>query len=126
MEKKEEEAVESNLPKSPPVTVRPAGENSDSIKVVKKFPIPLRSGWYDIIDGNLKQQGQLFLKVVYRPTSARVWPAVGGGDAHGVHPERYYECHDCYFPLRSGNRVSAARISRYYHLQDVQKMFAPF
>ena len=46
---------------------------------------------------------QLFIKVVYRPCRE---PAPGSASSSPTgEAARYYECPDCYFPLRNGNQV---------------------
>ena len=54
------------------------------------------AGWQNIIDGNGKVQGQLFIKVVYKPYVESTKPD----------QSQDYECRDCYFPLRCVQKIN--------------------
>lgn len=56
-------------------------------------------GWHDIIDAQNNQQGQLFIKIKYKPYE----------DNNG---ETELPCPDTYFPLRKANRVTLYSCAR--------------
>ena len=58
------------------------------------------AGWQNIIDGNGKVQGQLFIKVVYKPYVESTKPD----------QSQDYECRDCYFPLRCAQEINIIRL----------------
>lgn len=61
-------------------------------------------GWQDIIDGDGRHQGQLFVKLIYKPYKERA--------------KNQFECNDCYFPLRSGNAVTLYSCARNTDIQQ--------
>lgn len=75
------------------------GEVSISVQELLDKPGMKIHGWQDIIDDQRKVQGQLFVKVLYRPYLEED----EGAD---------FACRDCYFPLRDGNRVTLFSCAR--------------
>ena len=57
------------------------------------------AGWQTILDNNGQYQGQLFIKVVYRPYQEDSGP-------------RQWECPETYFPMRTENEVTLYSCAR--------------
>ena len=62
-------------------------------------PIKCNLGWHDVYDAQGKPQGQLFLKIKYKPYE----------DNFG---QSELPCPDTYFPLRKGNNVTLYSCAR--------------
>jgi hypothetical protein len=57
------------------------------------------TGWQDIIDSQNQNQGQLYIKVIYKPYEDNF-------------DQTELRCPDTYFPLRTGNRVTLYSCTR--------------
>ena len=87
-------------------------ENLDSLfekKVLKNYFLkifPFFTGWQDIIDTQHKNQGQLYIKIIYKPYVDNFSPNVE------------LACPDTYFPLRKSNRVTLYSCARSLPTKD--------
>ena len=66
----------------------------------------LFTGWQDIIDTQHKNQGQLYIKIIYKPYVDNFSPNVE------------LACPDTYFPLRKSNRVTLYSCARSLPTKD--------
>ena len=64
------------------------------------------TGWQDIIDTQHKNQGQLYIKIIYKPYVDNFSPNVE------------LACPDTYFPLRKSNRVTLYSCARSLPTKD--------
>ncbi|CAB4065983.1 PLD1_2 [Lepeophtheirus salmonis] len=77
------------------------GEIVISVKDLLYKPGMRYQGWMDVLDSNRKVNGQLYVKVVYQPCVREILPS-----------DIDRACRDCYFTLKSGNRVTLYSCAR--------------
>ena len=75
---------------------RPLPTSYYTLSHIQKY---LFAGWQDILDSQHKFQGQLYIKILYKPYEDNF-------------DETLLDCPDTYFPLRLGNHVTLYSCAR--------------